>query len=304
MNSKQAKSISLIAFFQKLGFNPTEIKQGGVDYWYKSPFRPDENTASFHINKIKNHWFDFGNSQGGNIIDFVLAYKSCGMSNALDFIESTNANANAAKISVQATKPVLTTKITEGGETFTVSEIKRDFTTSLSQYISETRKINFAAIKEFIVQVHFTNREGKHYFGIGMKNLSDGYEIRNPFFKSSIGKKDLTFIKGTGNASIAIFEGMFNFFSAITYFGKDNFMQNDILILNSISFQEQAIAFLKDRPHYQKLSLFLDNDTAGQGATENFSTHFPDKLIEPSFALYLWHNDFNDFLIARYQNRK
>lgn len=301
MNSKQAKSIPLIAFLQKLGFTPDHVKQNGVDYWYKSPFRPDEKTPSFHINKIKNIWFDFGNSQGGNIIDFVLSYKNCNMPNALDFIES-NYN-SPSKIIAQPPKIVLATQVAEGGETFTLDEVKRDFTPSLSKYISETRKINFTAIQEFVAQVHFSNREGKHYFGIGMKNLSGGYEIRNPYFKGSIGKKDLTFVKGIGNDSIAIFEGMFNFFSAITHFGKANFMQNDILILNSISFQEQAISYLKDRPQYKKLSLFLDNDVAGQEATENFKTQFPDKLIEPSFALYLSHNDFNDFLIARSQYR-
>ncbi len=299
MNSKQAKSIPLIAFLQKLGFTPDHVKQNGVDYWYTSPFRSDEKTPSFHINKIKNVWFDFGNSQGGNLIDFVLLYKNCTMPNALNFIESTYTN--APKTVVQAQKKILATQVADSGETFTLNEIKRDFALSLSRYISETRKINFNAIQEFIVQIHFSNREGKHYFGIGMKNLSDGYEIRNPYFKGNVGKKDLTFVKGTGNDSIAIFEGMFNFFSAITHFGKANFMQNDILILNSISFQEQAISYLKDRPQYKKLSLFLDNDAAGQEATEKFKTQFPDKLIEPSFALYLSHNDFNDFLIARSQ---
>ena len=136
-----------------------------------------------------------------------------------------------------------------------------------------------------------------------MKNISEGYEISNAFFKGSIGKKDLTFVKGTGNDSVAIFEGMFDFFSAVTYFGKVPFLQNDILILNSVSFQEHAISFLKERPQYKKFSLFLDNDTAGKEAMENFKTAFPDKELEPSFALYLPHKDFNDFLIARSQQR-
>jgi hypothetical protein len=47
--------------------------------------------------------------------------------------------------------------------------------------------------------------------------------------------------------------------------------------------------------------LFLDNDKAGQDAAASFKNAFPDREIEPSFALYLPHNDFNDFLMSRPQ---
>ena len=301
MNSKQAKTISLNSFLEKLGYFPDATKGSANDVWYKSPFRPDEKTPSFHVNKPKNIWFDFGCSKGGDIIDFVTELKGGNISAALNFI--ANAHTNAPKMPVQTQNPFSANKVVQGSETFALDEIKQEFAPSISLYMTDKRKINLSAVKEFVSQVHFSNKEGKKFFGIGMKNISEGYEIRNAFFKGSIGKKDLTFVKGTGNDSVAIFEGMFDFFSAVTYFGKVPFLQNDILILNSVSFQEHAISFLKERPQYKKFSLFLDNDTAGKEAMENFKTAFPDKELEPSFALYLPHKDFNDFLIARSQQR-
>ena len=136
-----------------------------------------------------------------------------------------------------------------------------------------------------------------------MKNLSEGYEIRNPYFKGSIGKKDLIFLNGTQHNGLSIFEGMFDFFSAVTYFGKTVVLKNDILILNSVVFEQQAIDFLKNHPEYNNLSLFLDNDAAGQLTAQNIKTAFPERIIEPSFALYLPHKDFNDFLVARFGKR-
>lgn len=304
MNSSQAKSIPLTSFIERLGFVPDVNKGSANDIWYKSPFRPDEKTPSFHIKRAANVWYDFGNSKGGNIIDFVMEFQRTNdISVALNFIEQTY------KSPIKKPQPVannlqsdLFKKADESpNDTFILNEVKTNFSPSIAQYMREKRKINFDEVKEFIAQVHFSNKEGKAFFGIGMKNISNGYEVRNPFFKGSIGKKDLSFVKGVGGDKVAIFEGMFDFFSAVTYFGKKEFLQNDILILNSVSFQTQAINFLKDRPQYKTLSLFLDNDKAGQEAAANFKNAFPNKEIEPSFALYLPHNDFNEFLTSRPQ---
>jgi hypothetical protein len=295
MNSKQAKSIPMVAFLEKMGFVPFEVKQNGTDIWYKSPLRPDEKTPSFHVSKTRNVWYDFGNSEGGNLIDFVLAYKNCDVNTALNFIESVYSKP------VTKQSNLLRGVSDAENEAFTLSETKREFAPSMFLYVQDERKINLSAIRDFAVQVHFSNRDGKAFFGVGMKNLSDGYEVRNAYFKGSIGKKDLTFVKGTGSNSIAIFEGMFDFFAAVTHFGK-TFLENDILILNSVAFQDKAVTFIKDRPEYQKLSLFLDNDNAGKQAAETFQIEFSDRIVEPSYALYLPHKDFNDFLKARSQS--
>jgi Toprim-like/CHC2 zinc finger len=291
MNIKQANTISLIDLLTQLGFKPDRIALNGTDLWYKSPLRT-EDTASFHVNKNKNIWYDFGASEGGSVVDFVVKLKLCDVSAALNFIENTMSQ----PIQKAEKKP----EILRGGkksenEAFTLLKTSSEFSPASTQYLQE-RKINVALIRDYAVEVHFKNQKGKTFFGIGMKNLSEGYEIRNAYFKGNVGAKDLTFVKGIQNDTLAIFEGMFDFFSAITHFGK-TFLENDVLILNSVAFQDQAAAFIKDRPHYQKLSLFLDNDTAGTETATFFQTEFADKIIEPSFALYLRFKDFNEFLV-------
>jgi hypothetical protein len=299
MTIKQAKTIPLAAFLDKLGYVPDVTKKQGNDIWYKSPLRPDEKTASFHINTQKNAWFDFSLSKGGSIIDFVKHLNNCDEKTALDFIQQSTLE--PLKITSEPQKEILKPQAREmHNEAFKLDEIRRHFSPSLVTYMKEQRKINTAAIGDFAVEVHFSDQKGKKFFGLGMKNISEGYEVRNPYFKGSIGKKDVIFIKGTSQKGLSIFEGMFDFFSAITFFSKTVLLKNDILILNSVVFEQQAIDFIRQHPEYQNLSLFLDNDAAGQLTAQNIKIAFPERIIEPSFALYLPHKDFNDFLVSNW----
>jgi len=71
MNTSQAKAEPLPEFLGRLGYAPVQVR--GNDVWYKSPFRPNERTASFKIDRERNVWYDHGAGQGGTIIDFVGA---------------------------------------------------------------------------------------------------------------------------------------------------------------------------------------------------------------------------------------
>ena len=63
MNSEQAKKLSLPDILSRLGHQPTEIKNGGNEYWYRSPFRK-EKEASFHTSFLGGKWIwnDFADS--------------------------------------------------------------------------------------------------------------------------------------------------------------------------------------------------------------------------------------------------
>ena len=74
----------------------------------------------------------------------------------------------------------------------------------------------------------------KNYFGIGFKNDSDGFEIRNSYSKICLGKKDMTTIENDSN-SLRIFEGFVDFLS---FKNVENYLEKepaDYLILNSVS---------------------------------------------------------------------
>ena len=65
MTTEEAKKIRIADYLHSLGYSP--VKQQGVNLWYKSPFR-EENEPSFKVNTELNQSNHFGISKGGNII--------------------------------------------------------------------------------------------------------------------------------------------------------------------------------------------------------------------------------------------
>lgn len=290
MNSAQAKNINLPDLLAKLGFQPTEISKAGNEYWYTSPFR-SEKTASFHTSFLGGKWIwkDFGDI-GGTVIDFVMRYKGFyRVNDALQFLDEIyqgkvkpipvkpNQNSLLRK-SPRDEKPVLELK--------NVSPLQKSW-----PYV-KGRGINEAVAKAYLNDIEFVNRNtGKTYFAAGIKNLSEGFEIRNPFFKSSIGKKDMTLIRGEeGTKVISVFEGFMDFLTYLTEEGVVK-AKEDILVLNSLSFQERAKFFIKTT-QYEKILTFFDNDHKGSEATEDFKNSFRE-LVRPQNHKYKNFQDFN-----------
>ena len=188
MNSDQAKKIDFPSLLSKLGFEPVKSGKNG-ELWYNSPFR-NEKTASFHTSYLGGKWIwnDFGD-RGGTVIDFIMHYQNTDIKGALAFLEG---RAGAIKTTPTASinKAQLSIEIPQK-ETFTLNEVK-DFggngsSYALSEYIVKNRCIDRDLAQQFLKEVHFTNTQnGKHYFAAGLKNLKGGYEIRNPFFKSTV----------------------------------------------------------------------------------------------------------------------
>ena len=56
MTTEEAKKIRIADYLHSLGYSP--VKQQGVNLWYKSPFR-EENEPSFKVNTEREQWFDF-----------------------------------------------------------------------------------------------------------------------------------------------------------------------------------------------------------------------------------------------------
>ncbi|MDQ6845614.1 MAG: CHC2 zinc finger domain-containing protein [Bacteroidota bacterium] len=75
LNCVAANRIDLVDYLSNLGYRPQKIKNN--DYWYLSPLR-NEKTASFKVNRKLNVWFDFGEGNGGDLVDL-----ECNILNAL-----------------------------------------------------------------------------------------------------------------------------------------------------------------------------------------------------------------------------
>ncbi|MCW5921431.1 MAG: toprim domain-containing protein [Saprospiraceae bacterium] len=293
MNSTQAKKIPLQEILAKLGLQAVKSFKGGEELAFLSPFRK-EKEASLFVNIRKNVWYDFGDI-GGNALDFVIRYRNTDVRGALEFLEQM-----FGRNWTPPPTPEKPEKQEQEREEFFLLESITPFGTSansLVAYITEARKINLEIAKAYLKEVRYSNREnGKKYFAVGFENISGGYEIRNPFFKSSLGEKDMSFIKGNGaGGEIMIFEGFMDFLSKLTLENVPS-LSADALILNSVSYTEKAILFVREKG-YQKILGFFDNDKAGNDASEKFKSEFGDLFFDMRFD-YQEFKDLNEFLIS------
>jgi 5S rRNA maturation endonuclease (ribonuclease M5) len=310
MNSEQAKLLSLPDILAKLGHQPVRTLKGGNELWYKSPFR-NEADASFHTSFLGGKWIwkDFGDS-GGTVLDFAMSYYGADIKGALANLErlsgtyqqSLFSTHTAPKAPPQATTPAAST------ETLILRKVNPLSIDSfngkaLLQYLTDKRGVDPVIACKYLVEVQYLNNEtGKVYFAVGIRNEAEGYEIRNPYFKSSIGHKGISFIKGKREGQAAVFEGFMDFLSALTYYQTANLtkfqelVQGDTVIMNSASFQERTKELLKSGS-YSKISLYLDNDATGHKVKTMLEGEFPNKAEDCSEA-YKDHKDFNLFLIS------
>jgi 5S rRNA maturation endonuclease (ribonuclease M5) len=309
MNSNQAKKLSLPDILSKLGHQPVKTLKGGNELWYKSPFR-NEIDASFHTSFLGGKWIwnDFGD-QGGTVLDFAMRYYNADIKTALANLERlTSSNTQQSLFSSptapltppQASTPAANTEtlvlrkiIPLGVESFNGK--------ALLQYLTEKRGIDPIIAAKYLVEVQYRNNETeKVYFAVGIKNEVEGYEIRNAYFKSSIGKKGVSFIKGRGEGQAAVYEGFMDFLSALTYYQSvdlakfQELVQGDTIIMNSASFQERTKEILK-AGNYTKISLYLDNDKTGQKVRDSIQEQTHLFTIDCS-NIYKDHKDFNQFL--------
>ena len=205
MNSIEAKKLNLPEIMSRLGYEPTSIKKGGNEYWYHSPFRLEKD-ASFHTSYLGGKWIwnDFGDS-GGTVIDFIMRHENYSrVSQALEFLSSLY-NKVGERIK---RKPSFSFQ--QQFSNFSENEDNKEleFISSgkiqnpiILKYLTEERHINKDLVLKYLEEVKYRNLTNqREYFAFGIKNESDGYEIRVASdkypFKSSLIKKDITFIKG------------------------------------------------------------------------------------------------------------
>lgn len=330
MNAAQSKQLSIIEFLEAQNIHPEKIIR--EEYWYKSPYR-DEKTPSFTVNRKKNVWMDFGTGEGGNLVDLAIRiFNENDLSGVLKKIEDLSFSFRQQPSRVQqeieselsAKRVEIEYKLNcfEPKETV-LNQIESDLNRfepvlntfkckplnnpALLDYLA-SRKVDGTIAGRYCREIYY-QVNGKHYFAIGFKNDSGGYELRNKYFKNCIAPKDYTLIKN-GQKLLSIFEGFFDFLSyqqllkGIEYrkFIADVNSRDllnkitpdsDFLILNSVVHLERATEIIKG---YPSLHLLFDNDKTGQFCVANIR-----KLgipLEDLSVYYSRFKDLNEFLIG------
>ncbi len=313
MRTQDAKKIQMRQLLSRLGFEPASEKPG--DIWYTSPFRPQEQKASFHVREKDNVWYDFGLGSGGNVIDFVMKYFELpDLSSALRKLDDMQ----GWQRSEQATQPraaqsassqvLVATSRSEGSKMQTV-KIQPLQHWGLLDYVKK-RGIDVAVARTHLQEIYYKTRTNpdRTFFALAfpnrMANGSEHYEMRSAYFQGVQGQKDLSLIlppQQEQATTVRVFEGFMDFLSYLTWQEKRQ-PDTAVIVLNGVGMGERAITLIRESG-MNEVHLCLDQDTAGRELTAKFQQELEDRRVIDDSAQYLGYKDFNEFLQQKRQMR-
>jgi hypothetical protein len=283
MKISEAKQMDMVDYLTRLGHHPQYIK--GSSYWYTSPLSEmKEKTPSFKVNRKLNRWYEWtqGENRGGNLIDFGVLYHKCGVKELLEKLEG-----QSSSIVVEQKQVV--------PESDNIIQVISAYPLSaypLQAYL-KARNIPLPIADQYCQEVRYKLGD-KNYYAIGFKNDLGGYELRNKHSKLSSSPKGITFIDN-GAKEVAVFEGFFNFLSFQSLPEKNNWPQQNYLILNSTSFFEKNIPLMRQ---HERANLYLDNDNTGQKFMQLAQAIDKEKFIDQR-SLYKGCKDLNAWHIEQ-----
>jgi hypothetical protein len=279
---KEIKTIPLAAFLSRLGHEPAARK--GTRLWYKSPLR-QEHTPSFKVETTLNCWYDFGIGKGGNIIDLAAElYQSTDLRHLMRCIANSYPVPSVQTVASSYPQRHSAPNV----ERFAVVPLEHRALVAYLQERGIPAHIATANCKEAHYSVN-----GKSYFAVSFENVSGGWELRNRYFKSCRGRKDISYLpwsRDGPSTECVVFEGFIDYLSALTL---DIISGADAIILNSVVNVNKAVPYLKG---YTVINCYLDNDNAGKTALSELTAIYGSTVIDRA-TLYSEFNDLNDFLV-------
>ena len=272
---RSAQNLCLVKILENLGHFPTRKTE--KEAWFLSPFR-SETQASFKISLAFNRWYDHGLGKGGNSIDLLVILLNLSVKEVLGYLSDD--------LSFSFHQPPQQIEKIEGTKIIKTRSIIHP---AMIGYL-KARKIPLNIGQQYLKEVTF-NQRGKSLFALGLENQLGGWELRNKFQKTSSSPKSYTWLKRC-KTKLILAEGMFDFLSIATI-NPIAVYESDILVLNSVAFLPEVEILLSN---YDEVRLYLDNDNAGNSATEtlmhqyNTAVDFRDE--------YQGYKDLNEKLIA------
>ena len=285
MNCKQFNSVKLEEVLVSLGHHPT--KQNEKEAWYLNPFAT-ENQASFKLDKRNNVWYLHSEGIGGNNTDFMQKYLKASVKEVLEWAEKQNFFSFQLQNIIQKQNSLK--------QNYQITEIKELQNENLKDYLHQRglSQVVYPLIKEVQFKIG-----DKNFYAVGFENLSGGWELRNPFYKGSLLKKDISAIKLNNESHnqnetekrIVVFEG---FIDALSFVEMKPFFNGNLLVMNSISLLNRTKEYLQN---YSEIHLFLDNDKPGEICKNEILKSFPE--AKDHSEIYALHKDLNDYFVFR-----
>jgi len=276
------RELDLSYLLEMLGHEPVSRKKNDTDWWYLSPLR-NERTASFHVDRTNNEWYDFGLMAGGNPVDFLLHYHQCSVT---ELLERMNVSFSPHQLYVFEGEQADLDVAKE--HKLIVRDVRQLYSYPLKNYLRE-RCIPVTVADAFCKEVSY-EISGRSYYGIGFQNDTGGWEIRNKNFKQSSAPKDIRCL-GSGTGSVHVFEGFMDFLSYRTIHPYTEPRSADFVVLNGAGLFDRALPFLEQ---HSKVHLWLDRDVTGI-AYRDYALGLGSRFVDES-GLYADFKDLNDWL--------
>ncbi|PQA59421.1 toprim domain-containing protein [Siphonobacter curvatus] len=283
---ENARSYPIYNYLQTMGYLP--VKKSAGQLLYSSPLRA-ESSPSFFVHPGKNVFNDFGcDEHKGDVIRLCQMLENLTFSQAVERLNQLQPMHAGISFSFSGQSYA-----NDYESKFEIIAVKQLSHASLVQYV-ESRGIPLAIAGQFLQEVHYVSA-GRKYFAAGFKNDLGGYALRNGAgFKGQTRPAGITTLPGKRNEQIYLFEGFFDFLSALTFFSTLE-PKFTTCILNSTAQLSKAIDLMK-QSGIQQVHAFLDRDAAGFKAVDQLARsgfHVTDRS-----DLYRGSKDFNEYLIS------
>lgn len=291
MNCLQAKGISIHDYLERKGYKVRKVYPSEVAYI--AEYR-GEKTPSLMVSKDGMLFHDWGMDQGGSIIDLAMLFcATTDVAVGLREIEETMGPSFIAALPASPFVP----PVPERGSAYRDVEILPLTSRALIAYAA-SRGIPAQVLSTYCCEVHYRLR-GHSLYSIGWANRSGGFEIRNalPQGKGAIAPKDITVVGDVPGSTCLVFEGFFDYLSAVTMGWLAD--GRTAVVLNSTTLAHKAIPVLQQAG---EVDLWLDRDAAGRRATEDIITAIPG-AVDYSARL-VPANDVNDFYSFSFRRSK
>lgn len=284
MNTLQAKRISIIDYLALLGHLP--VRTGAKGYWYHSMLSPNgDSTPSFEVSPDGRAFHDWSTGATGSIVDLAMGIMGMeSVSSALQHLDHTMGGVAPASVPSFSFHPQKT-----GIEILAV----RELTSPALLAYARSRHIPFGILDTYCREVLFrTKTSSKEFYAIGFPNDFGGWELRNRIWKGAAAPKCITTVGALNNSTTLVFEGFFDYLSAVIL-GWFRPEEMNAIVLNSTAMVDHAIPVLGQA---KRIICLLDNDAAGKQVTTIIRRTYPH--AEDYSRLYASHKDLSEYLSA------
>jgi len=277
-----------------------KIERNG-DLLIKSPANPAQKTESLRVRAnykgSYNYFKDFYSGQKGDILNFTEFYFNKSTKEAVELLKDVFNEKNLNVINEVKEKNSQFIKQINNNSNKNIEIVKAQElqNRALIDYLQK-RGIGLEIAQKANIKEIYYKIKNKNYFAVAFKNDKEGYEVRNQYFKGSFGEKDITVLKNNNSKEVNVFEGFMDYAAAINL-SKGKVLEQNNIILNSISLADRAIQHIKANQDLERVKLYLDNDEAGKAAASKIKEELSkEKEIFDMSIYYVNFKDLNDFL--------